>query len=66
MLDQRTGPLAPGCETNASLLPRSFPDLHYDDSEIEPAANQLSQIQADASAIEISVIEGDGVCNLDG
>jgi hypothetical protein len=66
VLDQQTALLAPGCETNASLLPRSFPDLHYDDSEIEPVANQLSQIQADPGVIEISVIEGDGVCNLDG
>jgi hypothetical protein len=66
VLDQQTALLAPGCETNASLLPRSFLDSHYDDSKIEPVANQRSQIQADTGAIEISVIEGDGVCNLDG
>jgi hypothetical protein len=29
------------------------------------AANEFAQIQAETAAIEISVIEGDGVCDLD-
>jgi hypothetical protein len=66
LLDQQTALLAPGCETNAPLLPRSFPDSLYNHREIGPVANQRSQIQAERTAIEISVIEGDGVCDLDG
>lgn len=66
MLDQHTALLAPGCETNASLLPRSVLGSHYNHCEIEPAANQRSQIQAETAAIKIFVIEGDGVCNLGG
>jgi hypothetical protein len=66
LLDQQKALLAPGCETHASLLPRSFVDSHYDHSKIEPVANQLSRIQAETGALEISVIEGDGVCNPDG
>jgi hypothetical protein len=66
LLDQQTALLAPGREANALLFPRGFLDSHYDCSKIGPVANQLSPIQAEAPASEICVIEGDGVCNLDG
>jgi hypothetical protein len=66
VLDQQTALLAPGCETNASLLPRRLLGSDYNLCEIGPVANQRSRIQAEKAAIEIPVIEGDGVCNLDG
>jgi hypothetical protein len=66
VLDQQTALLAPGCEANALLFPRGFLDSHFDSSRIGPAANELSKVQAENGTSEISVIEGDGVCNLDG